>query len=790
MSAGALSAGALSAGALSTGAPMVGAVATRAAAVAVVGADRDAGWESGDIGTAAVGARRIKPGGRPGHSTPENAKTWHGPAQHSDLPDDPFRSTMRTASALLLLALLARPAAADTCTWTGGGAGDWTTASNWSCAHAPGPADTAVLSTNSTLTLNTAASVQNFVFDASGFGTLTGSGTLTVTGALTWNGGAMRGTGTTRVAAGATLNLGTDRSFSLTDQRQLVLEGTCAWAGQARFSNDNAGSAFVNRGTIALSASIPDGSAVFFAGRFVNAPGGVVRKNGATPSIFSSGFDNNGTVEVTAGTLSLRGFNGPGGTDAGAYTVAASALLDFGDSRTVAATGSVTGAGTLRVSAGATAFNGVLAVPTLDMGLPGGGTLTLNANATVTSFAFDQGTLGGSGTLTVTGSMTWATGTMTGTGTTRVAPGATLTLAGTSGSRSLPQQRQFVLEGTGTWAGTTAFSNDNAGSAFVNRGTLDLSASVPGGSAIFFGGRFVNDTGGVLRRSGAGESVFQSFFDNNGTVELVGGGLALQGFNGPGGTDAGSYVVCPACTLSLVDSRTLSAGSVVTGTGTVFDDAGRALTNRATVRPGAAAGPSTGRLAWSGPYAPAAEGVLDVEIGGATPGTQHDQLAVAGAGTLGGALRVRFVGGFAPAVGAGFDVVTCSGACSGLFTALDLPPGVTGTVQVTASVARFVVTGVVAGETGTAPLVTALLAPSPNPTVGRALVRYTLAEAGTARVSVIDGLGREVAVLAEGDVAAGHHEATLDAARLAAGVYVVRLATADGARARRLTVAR
>ena len=282
--------------------------------------------------------------------------------------------------------------------------------------------------------------------------------------------------------------------------------------------------------------------------------------------------------------------------------------------------------------------------------------------------------------------------------------------------------------------------------------------------------------------------MFSSFFDNNGTVELNEGGLALQGFNGPGGTDTGTYVVCATCTLSLVDIRTLSAGTVITGTGTVFDDAGRALTNRATVRPGLPAQP-VGTLAWSGPYAPAAEGVLDVEVGGATAGTQHDQLAVAGPGTLGGALRVRYVGGFVPAVGAGFDVATCA-PCSGTFAALDLPSGVTGTVQVTASVARFVVTAVVAGETDAAALVTALGVPAPNPVAGRATVRYSVAEAGPVHVAVTDMLGRAVAVLADGERATGHHEAALDAGRLAPGVYVVRLVTGAGAWSQRLTVAR
>lgn len=81
-------------------------------------------------------------------------------------------------------------------------------------------------------------------------------------------------------------------------------------------------------------------------------------------------------------------------------------------------------------------------------------------------------------------------------------------------------------------------------------------------------------------------------------------------------------------------------------------------------------------------------------------------------------------------------------------------------------------------------------APAPNPTRGPTLLGYTLAEAGPVRLSIIDLLGREVAVVVEGDAAAGRHAATLDPARLAPGVYVVRLSAGTHAVTRRLAVVR
>ena len=111
----------------------------------------------------------------------------------------------------------------------------------------------------------------------------------------------------------------------------------------------------------------------------------------------------------------------------------------------------------------------------------------------------------------------------------------------------------------------------------------------------------------------------------------------------------------------------------------------------------------------------------------------------------------------------------------------------------TGTPARFVVTvgprGATATEGGAA-AVFALDAPAPNPARGTVALAYSLAEAGAARVSVVDLLGREVAVVAEGEQAAGRHVASVDVSGLAPGVYVVRLASGGEALARRVVVVR
>ena len=67
-----------------------------------------------------------------------------------------------------------------------------------------------------------------------------------------------------------------------------------------------------------------------------------------------------------------------------------------------------------------------------------------------------------------------------------------------------------------------------------------------------------------------------------------------------------------------------------------------------------------------------------------------------------------------------------------------------------------------------------LLAPYPNPSASAVTVPVALAEAGAVRVGVFDVLGRRVAVLWDGPLAAGAHALRLDGAALPAGLYVVR----------------
>jgi hypothetical protein len=84
------------------------------------------------------------------------------------------------------------------------------------------------------------------------------------------------------------------------------------------------------------------------------------------------------------------------------------------------------------------------------------------------------------------------------------------------------------------------------------------------------------------------------------------------------------------------------------------------------------------------------------------------------------------------------------------------------------------------------------LAVYPNPVgaFARSTVAVALAEAADVRVAVYDVLGRRVAVLHEGPLAAGAHRFAFDSASLPAGVYLIRIESGDLRLTQRITVLR
>lgn len=88
----------------------------------------------------------------------------------------------------------------------------------------------------------------------------------------------------------------------------------------------------------------------------------------------------------------------------------------------------------------------------------------------------------------------------------------------------------------------------------------------------------------------------------------------------------------------------------------------------------------------------------------------------------------------------------------------------------------------------TTPDAIALMDAYPNPFNPSTVLRYTIDAPRATRISIHDLLGREVAVLVDGVMPAGSHQAVFDASGLASGVYIVRLEAGGEFRTARITL--
>lgn len=107
----------------------------------------------------------------------------------------------------------------------------------------------------------------------------------------------------------------------------------------------------------------------------------------------------------------------------------------------------------------------------------------------------------------------------------------------------------------------------------------------------------------------------------------------------------------------------------------------------------------------------------------------------------------------------------------------------------------LVVLSVLAVPEGASPRALWLAAARPNPSLGRAEVEFVLPRDGAVRLAVYDLAGKRVATLVDGQRPAGRHTVRWDAragsgARLASGVYFMKLEAAGETRTRKLVLTR
>src|SRR6185437_3105587 len=157
-------------------------------------------------------------------------------------------------------------------------------------------------------------------------------------------------------------------------------------------------------------------------------------------------FDNSGTVDANSGTLSLDG----GGTSDSSFSIATGATLQFTDDYTLTSASSVSG-DAVAIAGGTISVAGTYTVNTTTITA---GEVDFNAAVSLADVTLGGGDLGGTGDVTITGTMAWNSGTDDASGELSIASGGVLNAS------------------AATMALALVF--DNSGTVNVNAGTLSL----------------------------------------------------------------------------------------------------------------------------------------------------------------------------------------------------------------------------------------------------------------------------------------------------------------------------
>lgn len=409
---------------------------------------------------------------------------------------------------------------------------------------------------NGTVNFNAAATTGLLSLSpgAGGAVTLGGTATLSVSTAL-WNGGTQTGTGTTLIED--TLTSFATGDLTLSGGRTLDLRGTTNWFfGRLNVSG---GSTIANRSGAIWNDFQAVGTDIANLGglnQFNNA--GVFNRVTPNESRIAIAFNNNGIVNILSpdGALKLSG----GGSSAGLFL--GLGTLEFGGGVHTLTLGSNLSTTNLRFSGGTTATIDGLYAPTGTF--LGNGTANLNS-AAATSNTFEQtgGTLGGTGTLTISAASIWTAGTQTGAGTTRIDGNLDVS---SSADKTVSGGRTLRTAGVTTWRNNSAADTNRllvSGNSTINNAGDWRDENAFNAAIASQGGNNVFNNDGTYTKSGASDTTITIGFNNNtgavvtvssGTLNLDGGGNSAGNFLGAGTLDFGGGTH----TLSAASSTTVS----------------------------------------------------------------------------------------------------------------------------------------------------------------------------------------------------------------------------------------
>ena len=495
-----------------------------------------------------------------------------------------------------------------TATWTGAVNNLWSNGGNWSgtggAAPQAGsdlifPSGASNLSTNNDIAAGT--SFNSITISGNGY-TLAGNSVALASGNLTDSNASGSNTISLAVSAANTITV-SNAAETLTMGGVLSGSGGLTKSGSGTLvaggANSYTGATTISAGTLKLGAAnaVPSGSTVSDSGTLdlggfsdtigSLSGGGTVTSSAAGSVTLTAGGDNtsttfsgivqdgSGTVALTkagAGTLSLSGTNTySGGTTINAGTLQIASGANLGAIPSSPAPGNLTfGGGTLATTTTFTlnANRGIAFTLTGTIDVAPGTTMTYGGVAAGAGGLTKANT----GTLSLSGTNTYAGATTINAGTLQIPFGASL---GAIPGSPTPGNLTF---GGGTLATTTTFTlSSNRGIAFTSTGTIDVAPGTTmsyGGIAAGTGGLTKANTG-TLSLSGTNTYTGATTI-NAGTLQVASGANlgAIPGSPTPGSITFGGGTLATTTTFTMNANRGIAFNS----TGTIDVAPGTSMT--------------------------------------------------------------------------------------------------------------------------------------------------------------------------------------------------------------------
>jgi len=480
---------------------------------------------------------------------------------------------------------------------------------------------------------------------------------------------------------------------------------------------------FENAGTVELTdttssygatLTVPNGSLVNLPGALIDVPAGFSGPRTITAQLDNRGtmslamapgrtltlnrtaavHSNTGTIDVSGGDFAISGATSF--TNLGAITVGGADTLSISGGAFTYSGGSLDGPGTMVLTSGNTAdfakphtlgsiimssstagfasdqSTGTTAFLLTSSALNGPGILTnvpgktINIRSSGISAPFiNQGTLLANGASSIDGPLTTVAGS-----TLRVQGNGTYSTGTLTVTNGLVNNGTIELTDTTSSYGATLVVKTLP---LVNAGTIDILAGSNGPRTI--DAVRLDNQGTFTANQPVTISHPDAQHTNRGTFKVKAGAItfAQSGTNENFTNLAGGVIdIDPGTVFRVTNGPVTNAlGGKIVGFGTLDVRPPAVFSNDGEIIPGA----SPGKLTIAGNMQIPTSGIITIELGGPTPGTEYDQLAITGAAIFAeGTLNISTIGAFDPK-GLSFDVMTFGpGSTTGPIRTVNLPP--------------------------------------------------------------------------------------------------------------------